>query len=278
VRKRNIIVAGAAGLAIVGGSLAVGATAFAASSAPAVLKACVSQDGTMKSVSAHVKSCSQGRKLLTWNVKGEKGATGAKGATGLAGKNGINGDAGKDGAPGKDGINGDAGKDGINGIDGAPGAAGKDGINGIDGAPGAAGKDGINGDAGAPGAAGKDGINGDAGAPGAAGKDGIDGAPGAAGKDGTNGKDGAPGTNGDSVVLAQSTFPMMAAAGTTTYTGDCGAGKKAISAGYSIPGSVVNVTESRQVVASPSTWTITFSDILALDGELSVTCASVGAV
>jgi hypothetical protein len=141
VKKRNIMVAGLAGLALAGGSLAVGATAFAApASSPSVLKACVSKNGAMKAVGAHVKSCSQGRTLLTWNAKGARGPVGAKGANGANGAAGAAGDLGPAGPAGAKGDIGPAGAAGDLGPAGPAGAKGDIGPAGAAGAAGAAGK------------------------------------------------------------------------------------------------------------------------------------------
>jgi hypothetical protein len=144
VRKRNLVIAGLAGLTLAGGSLAVGATAFAATPAPTTLKACVSPDGTMKAASASATKCSQGRTLLTWNVKGKDGANGKDGVAGAKGEQGVAGDKGADGAQGADGARGAQGSPGMMGppgmgMMGPQGPAGAKGDKGDNGAPGTAG-------------------------------------------------------------------------------------------------------------------------------------------
>ena len=93
MRRRKLIIGVVATLALVGGSVAIGAVAMAASSTT-VLKACVSRDGTMRAVSSSTTRCSQGRRLLVWNIRGQqgsRGSTGQRGRTGATGATGANG-------------------------------------------------------------------------------------------------------------------------------------------------------------------------------------------
>jgi hypothetical protein len=274
VRKRNIIVAGVAGLALAGGSLAVGATAFAATPAPTVLKACVSKDGTMKSVGAHVKSCSQGRKLLTWSIKGEKGATGAKGADGLAGG------AGTDGLPGgagTDGLPGAAGADGLPGAAGADGATGPMGPMGPMGMgmPGPMGPMGPGGAKGDPGAKGDQGLQGLQGGQGLQGDPGAKGDQGIQGGQGLQGDPGASGTAGKSVALTQVPGTLVAAVGVTSFTVTCPADALAIGGGYTkAAGDTAQLVGSQQHATNKFQWVFTFDADLMGNADASVTCAA----
>jgi hypothetical protein len=93
VRRRKIVIGIVATLALVGGSLAVGAAARAATTSY-LLKACVSRDGTMRAVPSYTKRCSQGRKLLVWNIRGQRGSRGSRGSTGSRGATGTAGTPG----------------------------------------------------------------------------------------------------------------------------------------------------------------------------------------
>jgi hypothetical protein len=96
VRRRKLITGVVATLALVGGSVAIGAVAMAASSTT-VLKACVSRDGTMRAVSSSTTRCSQGRRLLVWNIRGQQGSRGNTGQRGRTGATGATGPTGANG-------------------------------------------------------------------------------------------------------------------------------------------------------------------------------------
>jgi hypothetical protein len=98
MRKRNMLVAGVSGVVLTAGSVAFGATALAAPSAPPVLKACVAdKGGTMYQVSSSTTKCASGQHLITWNQAGVAGAAGAAGKNGTNGLNGTNGTNGVNG-------------------------------------------------------------------------------------------------------------------------------------------------------------------------------------
>ncbi|MWC29413.1 collagen-like protein [Paenibacillus sp. MMS18-CY102] len=195
---------------------------YAATSQPAtktqVLQACVKKDGTMrlllpaatktasssdkKSKEATTPSCSKTEQLISWNVGGPKGDTGATGATGTqgtkgdtgaAGAKGAEGDRGATGATGTKGDTGATGAAGAKGDTGAVGPAGPQGAQGDTGAVGPAGPQGAQGDTGAVGPAGPQGPQGDTGAVGPAGPQGAQGDTGAVGPTGPQGPQGEPG-------------------------------------------------------------------------------------
>lgn len=77
------------------------------------------------------------------SLKGPKGDTGPKGASGEPGTPGAKGDKGEPGSDGQDGLPGAKGDKGEPGADGATGAKGDKGDKGEPGTPGAKGTDGI---------------------------------------------------------------------------------------------------------------------------------------
>ncbi len=128
MQKRKLLIAGVSGLVLTAGSVTFGATALAAPSAPAVIKACVAdKGGAMYQVSSKTTKCAKGQHLVTWNQTGVQGAPGKTGAPGASGKNGLPGTPGapgKNGLPGTLGAKGDTGPAGPQGPQGAPGLAG----------------------------------------------------------------------------------------------------------------------------------------------------------
>jgi hypothetical protein len=118
-------------------------------------------------------SCATGETRLTWNQKGDTGATGAKGDTGATGAKGDTGNVGPIGATGAKGDTGNVGPIGATGAKGDTGDAGPIGASGATGATGAAGPAGVPG---LKGDKGDKGDNGDTGATGPAGPAGSGGA------------------------------------------------------------------------------------------------------
>jgi hypothetical protein len=92
--------------------------------------------------SSLLSHCTSIEKPITWNQKGEPGATGA------AGLAGAKGDAGEPGAAGPAGLKGDTGAPGTNGVNGADGAQGAKGDPCLATDPACRGPKGDTGDAG----------------------------------------------------------------------------------------------------------------------------------
>ena len=161
----------AALLCVGAAALGGGAMAAATGGSTSTLSACVARSGDMRLVSEG-NTCRRNERLVTWNVKGPRGKTGAVGATGPIGATGPTGDTGLTGATGATGAVGPAG------ATGPAGAIGPKGDPGIPGTPGATGP---KGDPGADGAAGPTGPKGDPGVAGAVGPKGDIGATGPAG-------------------------------------------------------------------------------------------------
>ncbi|HEX8970195.1 hypothetical protein [Oryzihumus sp.] len=166
MNKRNKISLGAAGAVLAVASLAVGGSAFAGTSAPPIMKACVSTSGGVMHLTATTATrCPSGQYLVSWNQQGVKGATGASayavwlanGHTGTQTQflSSLKGATGAKGADGYDGFDGASAyelwlyygghgtvQDFLAGLKGDAGTNGANGTNGKDGANGTDGKDG----------------------------------------------------------------------------------------------------------------------------------------
>ena len=135
-----------------------------------------------------------------FELKGDKGDTGAQGPAGQKGDKGdtgAQGPAGQKGDKGDTGAQGPAGQKGDKGDTGAQGPAGQKGDKGDTGAQGPAGQKGDKGDTGAQGPAGQKGDKGDTGAQGPAGQKGDKGDTGAQGPAGQKGDKGDEATYDD---------------------------------------------------------------------------------
>jgi len=124
-------------------SVALGAGTIAAAAASKVY-ACYSDATDALSYLNYptVKTCASGETMISWNVQGAQGKTGAQGVQGASGPQGVQGTAGSQGAAGPQGPAGPAGPQGTPGAQGgrggkgAQGAAGQPGPQGTTGAPG----------------------------------------------------------------------------------------------------------------------------------------------
>jgi hypothetical protein len=146
-----------------------------------VIYACVNaSDGTLRIVSSPAQ-CKKNETLLSWNIMGPKGDTGATGPQGLQGPQGVQGPKGDTGAIGPQGPKGDTG---------AIGPQGPQGVTGATGPQGPAGPTGLKGDTGATGAQGEVGPAGQQGETGPIGQQGLQGEPGPKGDIGPAGPSG----------------------------------------------------------------------------------------
>ena len=93
---------------------------------------CAQKDGDMRLIGIGFTSaaCNNKETLVSWNIQGPKGDTGAQGIQG------VKGDKGDVGLQGIQGLKGDAG---LTGATGTPGIAGKDGAKGDQGEKGESG-------------------------------------------------------------------------------------------------------------------------------------------
>ena len=87
----------AAALGIAAVVLAAGGGAYAATRAPATIRACVRHDGGGLYVARH---CARGDRALSWGIRGQQGLRGPAGLTGAKGAPGPAGPAGAKGDPG----------------------------------------------------------------------------------------------------------------------------------------------------------------------------------
>ena len=87
------------------------------------LSACVGSDNVMK-LKSDSGSCPRGQRKVTWNIAGEKGATGAQGPAGSNGATGATGPAGPTGSTGPIGPTGATGPAGSTGSTGPKGDTG----------------------------------------------------------------------------------------------------------------------------------------------------------
>jgi hypothetical protein len=168
--SRNVALRVLAAMVVVG---VVAGVAYAQiPDANGLIHGCYGKSGGALRVVDEGQSCKSGEWSLSWNQKGQTGATGPAGAQGPAGPAGAQGPAGPAGATGPAGPKGDPG---AKGDTGATGPAGPAGAKGDTGATGPAGPAGAKGDIGATGPAGAQGPAGPAGAQGPTGPSGLTG-------------------------------------------------------------------------------------------------------
>ena len=163
--KTGMIAAGAA-LTLAG---VVAGTTPASAQVPQI-RACVNTTNLQVRIVGPTEACKANEVLISWNVQGPKGDTGAtgpqgpqgpQGAPGTQGPQGVQGNPGPQGPQGNPGSQGPQGDPGAQGPQGDPGTQGPQGDPGAQGPQGDPGPQGPQGDPGAPGA------KGDTGDPGA---------------------------------------------------------------------------------------------------------------
>lgn len=113
-------------VSVIIGSLVVGSISITKANSNAEITICVTKDGTTHMIGNNFKrdDCKKNEKLVTFNVQGPKGDTGAMGLKGDIGANGLQGIAGLIGAKGEKGDKGDPGLDGAKGEVGSQGSKG----------------------------------------------------------------------------------------------------------------------------------------------------------
>jgi hypothetical protein len=122
--KKSLLIASAAGLALVAGGIGIGYAA-AADDGVAVIHGCVSKgllglgQGQLRVLSAGGK-CTTNETPLSWNQQGQPGPQGPAGPQGSTGPQGLTGAAGLNGAPGSPGPAGPQGPQGPAGPQGGP--------------------------------------------------------------------------------------------------------------------------------------------------------------
>ncbi|HEV7720859.1 MAG TPA: hypothetical protein VGO60_06225 [Iamia sp.] len=99
--------------------------------------------GALRAIDMGRQGCYSNETWLSWNVKGQKGDTGAKGTTGATGATGATGGTGPAGSPGPQGDPGPQGTPGAPGSPGGPGTQGPPGPAGPQGATGPGGPSGV---------------------------------------------------------------------------------------------------------------------------------------
>lgn len=138
--RRGTLAFAALSAGVVLGGVSVGIAAIPDSNTGVISACLTTRNGTIRIIDFQAgRRCTNGEVLLTWNQKGQPGATGAVGPAGATGAQGPAGAPGAQGPAGAPGIQGPAG---ANGADGAQGPAGPAGPAGADGAPGPAGAQG----------------------------------------------------------------------------------------------------------------------------------------
>jgi hypothetical protein len=143
--------------------LIAGAGAFAHDPHDGVIHGCYDKSsGRLRVVDAE-RRCGDDERSITWNDRGRRGETGAKGADGRPGPAGPKGDVGPPGPSGPKGDDGLPGPAGAAGPAGADGQPGPQGLMGPDGPPGRDGPAGPRGAAGPEGPPGPQGERGPAG-------------------------------------------------------------------------------------------------------------------
>jgi len=196
--------------------------------------------------------------LLTGNITGPAGVSGATGPQGIQGLTGPAGVAGPTGPIGLTGPVGATGPQGIQGLTGPAGVAGPTGPIGLTGPTGAAGPQGIQGltgptgpagvtgPSGAQGLSGAQGANGQTGLTGPAGAQGLTGATGAVGLTGPAGAQGLTGPAGAQGLIGpagpQGITGLVGGIGPTGLTGPSGAQGANGSTGLTGPSGAQGVT------------------------------------
>jgi len=206
---------------------------------------------------------------LPVSVTGPPGATGAAGAMGPAGPAGPIGPIGVTGPTGLSGPTGATGSAGATGIPGATGTTGAVGPTGVTGALGAAGPTGATGAAGTTGPVG------------ATGSTGAQGFPGPIGPTGPTGATGATGANGLSGYERLTAAQNVLAFAIINRQLACPSGKKALSGGLQISGSLTGnqklaIETLESYPDTDSTWMfgVANTNAVAVDLTLYIICAT----
>jgi Collagen triple helix repeat (20 copies) len=148
-RSASTLVASCVAVALAGGISYAATGGFAKdahSASSGKLYACVTVQFKTLNLSSARATCPGGEQKISWNIKGERGQRGPRGAQGSTGPQGLKGDTGATGAQGPKGDTGATGPQGPKGDTGATGPAGADGKTLLNGSGAPASDLGANGD------------------------------------------------------------------------------------------------------------------------------------